>query len=240
MSCDRHSGAIVDHACGAEIAAEAAAHLDGCAACRRLLDEQRRLVRDLDEQLALALEVEPSPRFVPGVLARVDSSAFRVRQAIWWGGAAAAAAAIMLVALGSLRSDERRGHDRPAAASPASASSAPVVDRTPSQATPSTSPGAKRQADPRRRVARPPGVVDQSSPVEADIVVPATESRALARYLALVRGGALDASIFPSSDGPGVKAPTELVIVPLAVDTLALTDVIAGIGPVSRPEPGTR
>ncbi len=67
-----------------------------------------------------------------------------------------------------------------------------------------------------------------------------TESRALARYLALVRRGALDASTSTSSDGTGVAAPTELVIVPLAVDTLALTDVKAVIGPVSRREPGTR
>ena len=66
MSCDRHTDAIVDHACGAEIAAEAAAHLDGCAACRRMFDEQLRLVRDLDGQVALALQIEPSPRFVTG------------------------------------------------------------------------------------------------------------------------------------------------------------------------------
>jgi len=75
---------------------------------------------------------------------------------------------------------------------------------------------------------------------EADVVVPAEESRALARYLALVRGGALDASTLPSPDETKVPAPVELVIAPLAVDTLALTDVKAGIGPVNRPEPGTR
>mgnify|MGYP006337241085 CR=1 FL=1 len=92
MSCDRHTDAIVDHACGAEIAADAAAHLDGCAACRRMFDEQLRLVRDLDEQTALALEIDPSPRFVPEALARVDRAAFGRRTTMWWGGAAAAAA----------------------------------------------------------------------------------------------------------------------------------------------------
>ncbi len=134
MSCDRHTDAIVDHACGADIAAEAAAHLDGCAACRRMFDEQRRLLQDLDERLALALSIEPSPRFVPEVLARVERSAFRRPQAMWWGGAAAAAAVLLIVTFGSLRSGERRGGDRHAAAAPASASSAPVVDRTPSPA----------------------------------------------------------------------------------------------------------
>ena len=94
MSCDRHTGAIIDHACGADITTEAAAHLDGCAPCRRVFDEQRRLVQDLDAQLALALEVDPSPRFVPGVLARVERSAFGGRNAMWWSGAAAAAAVL--------------------------------------------------------------------------------------------------------------------------------------------------
>ncbi len=166
-----------------------------CAACRRMFDEQRRLLQDIDGQLALALDVEPSPCFVPEVLARVDRSAFRFRSAMWWGGAAAAAAVLMLVALGSLRSGERRDDDRRAAAVPAGVSSPPVGDRTPSQVTPSPSPGAKsRQTDSRRRVDRPQGVVDRPSRIEADVVIPATESRALARYLALVRGGALDTS----------------------------------------------
>ena len=239
MSCDRHTSAIVDHACGAEIAAEAAAHLNGCAACRRLFDEQRRLLQDLDGR-QLALAIEPSPRFVPAVLARVERSTLRVRRPCWWGGAAAAAV-LVLVALGSWRPEERQDANRQAARVPSEVSSAAVVDHRPSQVTPSTSPEATpRQADARRRVARPQGVADHASPLEAEVVVPPTESRALARYLALVRRGALDASTLASSDGTGVAAPTELVIVPLAVDTLAVTDVQAGIGPVSRREPGTR
>ena len=97
-----------------------------------------------------------------------------------------------------------------------------------------------RPIDSRRRVERPRGIVDRSSRIATDVVVPASESRALARYLALVRGGALDASTLPSSDGTAAEAPAELVIVPLAVDTLAVTDVKAGIGPVNRRETGTR
>ena len=240
MSCDRHTDAIVDHACGAEIAAEAAAHLDGCAACRRMFDEQLRLVRDLDEQTALALEIDPSPRFVPEALARVERAAFGRRTTMWWGGAAAAAAVLMLVTFGSMRSGERRGEELPAAAV-ASIVPAPVGDPTAAPTTPSASPGARsRPIESRRRVDRPRGVVDRPSRIATDVVVPASESRALARYLALVRGGALDASALPSSDGTAAEAPTELVIVPLAVDTLAVTDVKAAIGPVNRRETGTR
>ncbi len=146
MSCDRHTDAIVDHACGAEIAAEAAAHLDGCAACRRMFDEQLRLVRDLDGQVALALQIEPSPRFVPEARARVERAAFGRRTTMWWGGAAAAAAVLMLVTFGSLRSGERRGEEQPAAAV-ASIVPAPVADPTPPPTMPSASPAAMSPAD---------------------------------------------------------------------------------------------
>ncbi len=127
MSCDRHTDAIVDHACGADIAAEAAAHLDGCTACRRMFDEQLRLVRDLDGQMALALEIEPSPRFVPEARARVERAALGRRTTMWWGGAAAAAAVLMLVTFGSLRSGEQQGEEQPAAAV-ASIVPAPVAE----------------------------------------------------------------------------------------------------------------
>jgi hypothetical protein len=240
MSCDRHTDAIIDHACGADITAEAAAHLDGCAACRRVFDEQRRLVQDLDGQLALALEVEPSPRFVPGVLARVERPAFGVRGGMWWAGAAAAAVVVMIVTFGSLRSPERRSDDQHAAAVPSAVSPVPIADRTPSRVAPSPGPGVKsRQAEPRRREDGRRTAATRLGPIEADVVVPATESRTLARYLALVRRGALDASTLPGPDDTSVAAPVELVIAPLAVDTLAVTDVVAGIGPVDR-EPETR
>ena len=77
MSCDRHTIAIVDHACGAEIAAEAAAHLETCAACRRLFDEQQRRLQDLDQELEVMLTIDPSERFVPGVMARVADRAMK-------------------------------------------------------------------------------------------------------------------------------------------------------------------
>jgi hypothetical protein len=241
MSCDRHTDAIVDHACGAEIAAEAAVHLDGCAACRRLFDEQHRLVRDLDQQMALALEIEPSPRFVPGVLARVERPAFGFRDARWWGGAAAAAAVLMIVTFGSLPSSERRSEDQRAAAAPPQVSSLAVADRPPSPVTTVPSPEATSQPiDSRRRVDRPRSVVGRPGGIEADVVVSAEGSRALARYLALVRRGELDASTLTSPGEAGLAAPSELVIVPLTVDTLAMTDVKAGIGPVSRGESGIR
>lgn len=69
MSRDRYTVAIADHACGAEIATEAAAHLRACGACSRMFDEQRHLLQDLDQELQRALAIEPSSRFVPDVMA---------------------------------------------------------------------------------------------------------------------------------------------------------------------------
>ena len=59
MSCDRHTSAIVDHACGADITAEAAAHLDGCAACRGVFDEQRRLTAADVQEGRITIDVKP-------------------------------------------------------------------------------------------------------------------------------------------------------------------------------------
>ena len=107
MSCDRYTSAIVDHACGAEIAADAAAHLKVCAACSSMFDEQRRLLQDLDQELQVALAIEPSARFVADAMAGMQRSAQRRRAIIWWSAPVAAAAVLVLLALGSLRFGEQ-------------------------------------------------------------------------------------------------------------------------------------
>ena len=151
MSCDRYTGAIVDHACGAEIAADAAAHLNVCAACRRMFDDQRRLLQDLDQELEVALAIEPSARFVADAMAGMQRSAQRRRAMIWWSASLAAAAVLVLVALGSLRFGEQRPADRHEPPAVQTASSAHVADQTPTVAAPSApAQGAPRGAAPRR------------------------------------------------------------------------------------------
>lgn len=242
MSCDRYTGAIVDHACGAEIAADAAAHLRGCAVCSRMFDEQRRLLQDLDQELQIALAIEPSARFLAEAMAGVERSARRWRKIMWWSAPATAAAVLILVTLGSLRLGERRPADRHEPAALHTASSALAGDRTTSNAAPSANAGgAPRLAAARRRSSESTKVVvrEPGSRVEADVVVPAAQSRALERYLTLVRRGALDASALANSDRTGVAAPTDLIIAPLSVEALAVTDVESGIGPgVDRRGPG--
>ena len=128
MSCDRYTGAIVDHACGAEIAADAAAHLKVCAACSSMFDEQRRLLQDLDQELQVALAIEPSARFVADAMTGVQRSSQRRRAIIWWSAPVAAAAVLVLLALGSLRFGEQRPADRHEPAAVQTASSARADD----------------------------------------------------------------------------------------------------------------
>lgn len=241
MSCERHAREIVDHACGAEIAADAAAHLEACEACRRMFDEQCRLLQDLDHQLEEALAIQPSARFVPDVLARVERLEIRWRRMLWLSPAAAAAV-LMLVTLGSLRSGEQRTADRQNPAASSNVSSAPVADHTSSEAVPPTRPEAmSRPTVQSRRVAPARGVAERPSGVGPHVVVPAAQSQAIARYLALVRRGVLDASALARSNEADIVVPTDLVIAPLSVEDLAVADVDNGTGPdVDRRGPGSR
>jgi hypothetical protein len=232
MSCDRYIGAIVDHACGAEIAADAAAHLKVCAACSRTFDEQRRLLQDLDRELQVALAIEPSARFVADAMAGVQRSANRWRRVMWWSAPLAAAAVLVLVALGSLRFGEQGPADRHEPPAVQTASSAHVAYPTQTAAAPSApAQGAPRVTAARRRsgertmVAREP-----ERRLDADVVVPAGQLRAIERYMTLVRRGALDTSPLANSEKSDVTAPTDLVIAPLSVDVLVVPNAESGIG----------
>ena len=107
MSCDRYTDAIVDHACGADLADDAAAHLRGCPACRRTLEEQRQVLQGLDSDLQEALAIEPSAWFEAQTLAGLERTPIRRRRAFWWIAVAAAAAVIILGTLVAIRSGDR-------------------------------------------------------------------------------------------------------------------------------------
>jgi hypothetical protein len=239
MSCDRYTVAIVDHACGAEIPADAATHLRTCGACSRLFDEQRRLLQDLDQELQRALAIEPSARFLPDAMAGVERSALRSRRIMWWIAPAAAAAALVLVTVTALRFGEQRPAGRHEPAAPPAASSAPAGERTTSNVTPSApAQGASRQATARRRGERTKTVErtttltrDHGSRLHADVVVPAGQSRAIERYLSLVRRGALDTSALADSDRTSAATPADLVIAPLSVEAIDVPDGESEIGP---------
>lgn len=238
MSC-RYTDAIVDHACGAEIAADAAEHLKVCAACGRLFNEQRRLLEDLDQELQDALAIEPSARFVADAMAGAGRSAQRWRPAMWWSAPLAAAAVLVLLAIGSLRFAERRPADRHELPAVDAASSAHAADRTPTGAQSAPAVDAPRVTAAPQRGGGPTKVVrEPERRLVADVVVPAGQLRAIERYMTLVRRGALDTSSLANSQKTEVTAPTDLVIAPLAVDVLVVPTAESGTGSgVDRSEP---
>jgi hypothetical protein len=235
MSCDRYTDAIVDHACGAEISVDAAAHLKVCAACSRMFDEQRRLLQNLDRELQVALAIEPSARFVSEAMAGVERSAHRRRAIVWWSAPVAAAAVLVLLALGSLRFGAQRPADRHEPAAVQTASSAHVADPTPAVAAPSApAQGAPRVTAARRRSGGPPKIGrEPERRLDTDVLVPAGQLRAIERYMTLVRRGALDTSSLANADRTDVTAPTDLVIAPLSVELLVVPNGESGTGPTA-------
>ena len=237
MSCDRYTGAIVDHACGAEIAADAAAHLKVCTNCSRIFDEQRRMLQDLDQELHAALAIEPSARFVAETMAGLERSPNRWRSVMWWSVPVAAAAVLVLLTLGSRRFGERPA-DRREPAAVQTSSSTRVSDGTSSGAAPSAAPesaprltAAGRRGGERAKVAR-------EAKGHPEVVVSDAQSRAIERYMTLVRRGALDTSALANSEKTDVTVPNDLVIAPLSVDLLVVPSGENGIGPgVERSEP---
>ena len=241
MSCERYANAIADHACGAEISGDAAAHLEICGSCRQLLEAQRRSMADLDRELALALEIEPSAEFVPDVMARVRRRRTDWRAVAWWGVPIAAAAALALAVLASLQAGVRpivaptRSADASASAKPPSP---PTIEARPgsTEAKPpssATRPSAvdRVHVNQQRPVGNPAAVAAQAQHVEPEVLVPAESARAMARYLGLVRKGAIDTSTLAEPKTSGNTTPTDLVIQPLAVDAIAMTEVEDRIGP---------
>jgi hypothetical protein len=221
MSCERFVDAIVDHALGAGIAAEAAAHLDGCGACRARFDEQARAIGGVERELWNALEVTPSPGFTRGVHARIETS--RPRQSMMrpipWGAVAAAAAIAMAVTV--YRPTPERGIEsaKVTREAPVRPPNSPVADASTAPAAQTPMPG---------RAPRPslpaPSVTRRDARSEPEVIVPAQQNaRAIARLLALVRSGALDADTMPPDRS--ASAAQDLVVPPLTVEPISLPEV---------------
>jgi hypothetical protein len=237
MSCERYRTAIVDYACGADIDADAATHLRMCASCLRLFEEQQRALANLDRELEQVLSIEPSPQFVPQVIARVRRPS-PWRLATWWGLPLAAAAALLVIVFGPLRSGERTTTEQ-ASVSAASSPAAPAIpSRPPDVARPPIEGAVGRpvayepaRVTPRRPLPRAAATKVPPPSTAAEVLVPAETSRALARYVALVRRGAIDTSTLTEPPSSGAEAPSELVIAPLSVDAIAVADVERRSGP---------
>jgi hypothetical protein len=225
MSCERYAEAIVDHACGADLPPDAAAHLRACDACTALFHEQRRLIDGLDGELRTALAIEPSPQFAPRVRAAIETAPAEGRRGpiFWWTGlAAAAAAGILLVMVPSVERMQPPSATAPTRPAPPTAASADTraidASRTPRDiAPPPPSFTVARQA--------PPQPVKERPLDEPEIIVSEDQQRAVARFVALVRAGQLDTSSLATEPDGEIAPPAELAVSPLAVAPIAIPSV---------------
>ena len=242
MSCERFRDAITDHACGAAIASDAAAHLASCAGCRRAFDAHQRALADVDAALAETLAVRVAPDFV----ARVVTSAITSRpqkslaglRSSWWVGLAAAAAVALAVFLAwrpadrPLATDARilpaqagshAAGEKPAAGSHA-AREKPSAAGSHAPTQPAVTPAVassfsrKGAAVAERRVERPVAVV------EPEVLVPPDQLLAIARLQQLFRRGAIDNAMLPPQKSPA-EVLSDLTIEPLTVPEITFPDI---------------
>lgn len=232
MSCERFRKAINGHAAGAEIAGAAADHLVVCESCRARVDRHRRVLAEVDAELARMLSVGATPEF----LARVTSSAAAAgrrtmswRPAVAWTGLAAAAAIVISF---FLRADAPA--PQPAAAS-RSVAAVPAPTAAPSVPA-STEPSAVRHSTAARRSqprSSPRGAVVRRVE-EPPVIVDASQARAIARLRELLSAGRLNEKMLPPERSHETAA---LAVAPLEIPEIKVPDVeFAGRPPGSAVE----
>jgi hypothetical protein len=217
MSCERYATAIADHACGADLAPDVAAHLESCPACAGQLVRDRRAIEGLDTELQQMLAIEPSPFFTQRVQAHITTAPAKQSFRGWLWMAAAAAGAIVLAVL-FLTADRQQAPAipvqtlaTPAPATPVREQPVPVV--------------VKESPAPIRRVAPRPAEAERRTVArEPEVLVPAGQMQAVARYMALMRSGKLDTSSLDAK-AKADPVPTELVLDALEVRPITVKEL---------------
>ena len=236
MSCERFSEAIAGHAAGGEISAAAAAHQASCESCAARLATQRRLLTDVDAELARTLSLSASPEFVARVTSRVTAPGRSVvwrPAAVWVGLAAAAAIAVAAVLRGPAPAVSPMT-GAPATPRESAVASAPVttpaIVETGALSPTDRRPAVRRsQPRPSRQVAAPVSVQG-----EPPVIVSPDQVRAIARLHQLVNAGRINEKTLPP-ERPHQAA--ELVVAPLEIPDIKVPDVeFAGRPPGSAVE----
>jgi hypothetical protein len=232
MPCERFRKAITAHAAGADIAGAAADHLAACESCRARIDRHRRVLAEVDAELARMLSVGATPQFVARVTASAAAAGRRTiswRPAAAWIGVAAAAAIVMAF---FMRSDAPAPQPRAASRL---AAVAPAPTAAPSLAA-NTEPSAVRHATAARR-SQPgssPRVAVGRRVEEPPVIVDASQARAIARLRELFSAGRLNEKMLPPERS---RETAELAVAPLEIPEIKVPDVeFAGRPPGSTVE----
>jgi hypothetical protein len=221
MPCERFREAIAGHAAGAEIDTGAAKHLASCPACAARLQTQRRLLAEVDAELARALAIEASPEFAAGVAARVSLPTRRPilwRPATAWIGLAAAAAIVMVSFLWMPGAPAPQPPPESASAAPAPAR-LPVVANVTAGAVPDFQPVIRRSP-----VRSSRAVTTARRADEPPVIVQPDQARAIARLRELLSTGRLTEEMLPPEHA---HRAADLAVAPLEIPEIQVPDVEA-------------
>ena len=233
MSCERFRKAITAHAAGADITGAAADHVVACESCRARIDHHRRVLGEVDAELARMLSVGATPEFVARVTSSAAAAGRRTiswRPAAAWIGLAAAAAIVMAF---FLRADAPPPQPAPAART---AAAVPAPKAAPSVAE-STEPPAGRQstAAHRPQPRSPHRLTAVRHREEPPVIVDASQARAIARLRELLSAGRLNQEMLPPQRSHDTA---ELAVTPLEIPEIKVPDVeFAGRPPGSAVDP---
>ncbi|HEX2713898.1 MAG TPA: hypothetical protein VHM88_17020 [Candidatus Acidoferrales bacterium] len=222
MACAGYKESLTEAALGGlELErAKLAAHLAVCAACRAVLEDERRLVTAIDRGLAASVAEEPSRGFASRVLRHVQYERLPARSGLR-GWAPAAAAALAVLALGAIWL-ARRGSGPPGQPRPqeAAVERRPDIEQAAAPASPVQeghlpAPAAERITAHRRGSTSFPVGQAAAGATEPEVLVPPNEE---ALVMAVYR-----TSWSSPLDAPPLGAPlevSELSIAPLEVRPL--------------------
>ncbi len=210
MSCERYRAGLLDVALGAPAWRELEAHLPSCPACRQALEEERRLMLCIDEELQRAVAVAPTLQFLPRVRERVakDASAGRPWALQWlvpvMVSVAALAAAVYLA--------QRTAPAPRPSPSGSSRLEPPAPPRA--EVEPGPLPSSTGQM-PVARVRRAPA----SRVAEPEVLVPPAEEVAFRRFVAGLGQRRLNAGSLVAA-GAEPRETEEIAIAPIEVKPL--------------------
>jgi hypothetical protein len=188
VSCERNRSEIREVSLGAAPSRRLEAHLASCAVCRAILEEDRRRLAEIDDELGQALAVEPSASLLTRAREVVARGAGPRTRLVWLLPVAAS-----IVALAALLPPAKRmltgPLTRPASPSPATAAAEPALS-------PPETPVAVSRPQPREGTGREPvrtAAVRRRAPVrtaragaEPEVIVPPGGEAALRRYVEAV------------------------------------------------------
>ena len=197
-------------------------------------DEERALSdKALDDEIARALAVEPSPTFLARVRTRIDQEPAPSAWRFGWMAGAVAAAAVIVLAVVAQRGAAPVTNTPPLVARTVVEGSTPTLPHVGSALgrTDHSIAIARPTARPEGRALRPEFALHA---IEPEVLIDPREKAAIQRLMAGVRSGRVDLSPVLSATVPtamDLPPVDDLVIAPISIEPLAPQTGAEGVRP---------